>query len=81
MDEERFNKDITLFKILDAKEFFCKAVRCFFVGCLYFSNEKYRESYSLLKYHDDLTRIADRKYAENKMEPHTLLKMLVPLSI
>ncbi|CAK86775.1 unnamed protein product (macronuclear) [Paramecium tetraurelia] len=80
MDEERFNKDITLFKILDAKEFFCKALRCFFVGCLYFTNEKYREAYSLLKYHDDLSRIADRKYIENKLEPHSLLKLLVPLS-
>ena len=81
MDEERFNKDITLFKILDAKEFFCKALRCFFVGCLYFTNEKYREAYSLLKYHDDLTRMADRKYTENKLEPHPLFKLLTPLSI
>lgn len=67
MDEERFNKDITLFKILDAKEFFCKAVRCFFVGCLYFSNEKYKEAYSLLKYYIDLAKIADRKFNENKL--------------
>lgn len=66
MDEERFNKDISFFTFLDAKEFFCKAVRCFFVGCLYFSNEKYREAFSLLKYHDDLSRIADRKLIENK---------------
>lgn len=62
MDEERFSKDITLFKILDAKEFFAKAVRCFFVGCLYFTNEKYKEAYSLLGYSGDLVKIAVRKY-------------------
>ena len=80
MDEERFSKDICLFKILDAKEFFAKAVRCFFAGCLYFTNEKYRESYSLLSYSNDLVRISGRKYIENKLEPNVLLKEIVLLS-
>lgn len=67
MDEERFSKDITLFKKLDAKEYFAKGLRCFFVGCLSFMNDKYRESYSLLGYSIDLIKIANRKYEENKL--------------
>lgn len=65
MDVERMNPDLSLFKKLDVQEFFCKAVRCFFVGCLYFSNGKFKESVSLLTYADGLFKTASRKYAEN----------------
>ena len=62
MDVERMNPDLSLFKKLDVLEFFCKAIRCFFVGCLYFSNGKYKESVSLLAYSEGRLKSASQKY-------------------
>ena len=59
------NPDITLFKKLDVLEFYSKALRCFFVASLYFSNGKYQETVSLLKYDENLLSIAHKKYQEN----------------
>ena len=60
------NPDLTLFRRLDVLEFYVKAVRCFFVACLYFSNGKYRESVSLLHYDVELFKTALRKFQEIK---------------
>ncbi|KAM3131641.1 hypothetical protein pb186bvf_016305 [Paramecium bursaria] len=80
MDEERNNKDISFFRKLDAQEFYSKSIRCFFVGCMYHSNEKYREAYSLIKYSVDLINMTNRKFTEIKQEPSQLLEQIILLT-
>lgn len=65
MEIERLNTDLSMFKKLDVLDFNSKAIRCFFVGLLYYSNDKFQEAVSLLKYAEDLFKITHRKYQEN----------------
>jgi signal recognition particle subunit SRP68 len=64
MDVERMNPDLSLFKKLNFQETITRAIRCFFVACLYFSNYKYQETVSLLSHNQSLVDVALERVKE-----------------
>ncbi len=66
MEEERLNPNLELFRKLDALELFYKAIRCFFVSCVYLANNKSIEAGSLVNYSENLLTTALDKFNEHK---------------
>lgn len=45
---ERKNTDLTYFRQLDGLEILFRSIRCFFVSTIYYANDKYIETLSLI---------------------------------
>lgn len=48
MDIERLNPSLEKFRKMDGLELLYKAIRCFFVSCMYLANLKFKEGISLI---------------------------------
>ncbi|EGR32941.1 signal recognition particle 68, putative [Ichthyophthirius multifiliis] len=66
MEIERQNPNLEHFRKLDVLEIYYKAVRCYYVACVYFANQKYIESLSLLKQCENFNQMCEGKFQDIK---------------
>lgn len=67
MDIERLNPNLEKFRKMDILEMLYKGVRCFFVSCVYVSNDKYKEGISLIAQSENIFKLCTRKFEEIKL--------------
>lgn len=66
MDTERMNPNLENFRRLDALDIYFKAIRCYYICCMYFSVSKHKEVVSLLKFCEEMLISGTKKIEEIK---------------
>ncbi|KAL4429755.1 hypothetical protein ABPG74_004392 [Tetrahymena malaccensis] len=64
IEVERQNTNLENYRKLDVLEFHFKAIRCYYVSCVYLANQKYIETLSLLKVAENIVSNSSKKFAD-----------------